>query len=196
MIFDFEELDSPTRYRLTAQTAVPRPIAWIVTQDTQINVAPFSYFTPLSSNPPTLIVSIGHKSTQEPKDTLRNIRKTKKCTICIAGEHQLEKLHFSSKELDANISEAKEFDINLNKIEENFPPMIEGSPVAYFCDFYEEISLKGSKTIPIILEIKKLFVENKIITDSKKLHIDFNPLARLGANYGFIGEKITAPKIP
>ncbi|MFK5882576.1 MAG: flavin reductase family protein [Sulfurospirillum sp.] len=196
MIFDFDKTEPSDRYKLTAQTAIPRPIAWIITKDKSINIAPFSYFTPLSSNPPTLIVSIGHKSSGEPKDTLRNIRNTKKCTICIAGETQLEKLHFSSKELDANISEAKEFDVKLKEAEVGFPPMVEGSPVAYFCEFYEEIDLKGSETIPIILEIKKLFVDDSAITDSKKLRIDFNPLARVGANYGFIGEKILAPKIP
>jgi len=82
MLFDFAKLDKAKRYKLMSSSIIPRPIAWIVTkQNDIINIAPFSYFTALSSNPPTLLVSIGHKRTDNtPKDTLRNIRETKKCT--------------------------------------------------------------------------------------------------------------------
>ncbi len=194
MTIDYKDIDSPSRYKLMANSVVPRPIAWIVTEDEVINVAPFSYFTPLSSNPPVMIVSIGHKSNGEPKDTLKNIRKTKKCTICIADANQFEKLHFSSKELAKNISEAKEFDIALKRVEKDFPPMIEGVPIAFFCEFYEEIELKESKTIPVIVEIKKEYIDDNCV--DKNLHVELNPLARVGANYGALSQKIPAPKIP
>ncbi len=194
MTIEYKNIEPATRYKLMANSVIPRPIAWIVTEDEVVNVAPFSYFTPLSSNPPVMIVSIGHKSSGEPKDTLKNIRKTKKCTICIADVKQYEKLHFSSKELAENISEAKKFDIGLEKIDENFPPMIKGAPIAFFCEFYEEIELKESKTIPVIVEIKKEFVQDECIDEA--LHVELNPLARIGANYGSVTEKIPAPKIP
>ena len=194
MTIEYKNIEPSDRYKLMANSVIPRPIAWIVTEDEVVNVAPFSYFTPLSSNPPVMIVSIGHKSNGEPKDTLKNIRKTKKCTICIADDTQFEKLHFSSKELENSISEADEFDIELEKIDDNFPPVIKGVPIAFLCEFYEEIELKGSKTIPIIVEIKKEFIQDDCI--DKALHVEFNPLARIGANYGAITEKIPAPKIP
>jgi len=194
MTIEYKDIDSAKRYKLMANSVIPRPIAWIVTEDEEINVAPFSYFTPLSSNPPVMIVSIGHKSSGEPKDTLENIRKSKKCTICIADDTQFEKLHFSSKELEKNVSEAKEFDIELEKIDEDFPPMIKGTPTAFLCEFYQEIDLKQSKTIPIIVEIKKQFIADKHI--DKALHVELNPLARVGANYASMTQKIPAPKIP
>lgn len=46
-----------------------------------------------------MIVSIGHKSDGSEKDTLKNLRETKKCTICMVDEAHLEAMHFSSKEL-------------------------------------------------------------------------------------------------
>lgn len=79
MILDYKELEDLNRYKVMSDTVVPRPIAWIVTEDGGvINAAPFSYFIPISSNPATLIVSIGQKESGIPKDTLANILKTKK----------------------------------------------------------------------------------------------------------------------
>ncbi|MGC9351076.1 MAG: flavin reductase family protein, partial [Sulfurovum sp.] len=99
MLIDFKGKTPTERYLLMANTVVPRPIAWIATQGEVLNLAPFSFFTPLSSEPPTMIVSIGHRSDGTPKDTLRNLRDTKKCVITIVDETHFEAMHFSSKEL-------------------------------------------------------------------------------------------------
>ena len=197
MLIDYKDKEPIQRYKLMSQTIIPRPIAWIVTKskDGILNIAPFSYFTALSSNPPTMIVSIGHKSDKSPKDTLKNIRETKKCTICIVDEKNLKKMHFSSKELSSQISEADVFDIKTKEILKDFPPMVENVPSAFFCEFYQEIDLKGSKTIPLIVEIKAQFLDDKIITDKEKITIDFNPLARVGKSYATLGKSITPPDI-
>jgi len=98
MFIDYREKAASQRYQLMAQSIIPRPIAWVVTEnDGVINVAPFSYFIGLSSEPATLLISVGHKSDGSEKDTLRNLRKSKKCTICMVDEELLEKMHFSSK---------------------------------------------------------------------------------------------------
>ncbi len=195
MLVDFSEIEAKERYKLMSGGIIPRPIAWIVTENKKgvINVAPFSYFTGLSSNPPTLIVSIGHKSSGEPKDTLKNIRESKKCTLCLTKEEQLEPMHFSSKELESGISEAVYFDIPTKKIVEDFPPIISEVPLAFFCTLYKEVELKGSKTIPLILEIKSEYIDESAI--DKDLRTDFSAIARLGGEYAFLSSKITPPKI-
>ena len=101
MIIDFQEKTPSERYNLMANSVIPRPIAWIVTQGEVLNIAPFSYFTPLSSEPATLMVSIGHRADGTPKDTLRNLREGKKCVVSIVDEKHFEKMNFSSKGLDA-----------------------------------------------------------------------------------------------
>ncbi|WP_223175432.1 flavin reductase [Sulfurimonas autotrophica] len=53
------------------------------------NIAPFNYFMGFSSEPATMIVSIGHKSDGSEKDTLRNIKESGKCTICMVDEAHL-----------------------------------------------------------------------------------------------------------
>ena len=197
MLFDYTQTDPKTNYKLMSQTIIPRPIAWIVTErNGVVNAAPFSYFTGLSSKPPTVIVSIGHKADGTPKDTLRNLRETKRGTICMVGPDQLEKMHYSSKALDEGISETETFDISLCRVAEGFPPMVEGSPVAFFCELFQEIDLPGSKTIPLVLQIKSQYLTDAIVVDPERLTIDFEPLARIGGSYALLGERLDAPEIP
>ncbi len=198
MIFDLKkETTINEQYKLMAQTIIPRPIAWVVTEDKGvINIAPFSYFIGLSSEPASVLISVGHKADGTPKDTLANIRKTKKCTICMVDEEHLEKMHFSSKGLDKEVSEAEIFSIKTAKIFDEYPPIIENVPCAYFCDFNQEIDLGGGSTIPLVLNVRHIYVKDENITNKEKLTIEFNPVARIGKSYALLGEEITPPVIP
>jgi len=198
MVIDYDEKELTQRYQLMAQTIIPRPIAWILTQDAKgtLNIAPFSYFMGLSSEPPTMIVSIGHKSDGSQKDTLKNLRETKKCSICMVDEPLLEKMHFSSKELPSDVSEVEEFNITTKQVLEEFPPMVEGVASAFFCELHQEIDLKGSKTIPMVVEIKAQYIDDAIIADKEKLTLEYQPVARVGKSYALLGKNITPPRIP
>jgi flavin reductase (DIM6/NTAB) family NADH-FMN oxidoreductase RutF len=196
MLVDFNDTATADRYKLMSQLVIPRPIAWIVSGDDVINLAPFSYFTPLSSQPATLLVSIGHRPDMTPKDTLRNLRTYKKGVICMVDESKLESMHLSSKGLDPTQSEAEVFDIAMKKVFDDFPPMVEGVKVAFFCEYLQEVDLQGSKTIPVILEIKHLYVDDMIISDKEKMSMELDAIARVGRSYAKIGEEKSAPPMP
>ena len=73
MIFDLtKDKEVNETYKLMAQTIIPRPIAWVVTEDEGVvNIAPFSYFIGLSSDPAICACfGIGHKADSTPKDTV------------------------------------------------------------------------------------------------------------------------------
>jgi flavin reductase (DIM6/NTAB) family NADH-FMN oxidoreductase RutF len=57
MIFDISELASQEKYRLLTGGITPRPIAWISTRSCENidNLAPYSFFTVASCNPPVLL---------------------------------------------------------------------------------------------------------------------------------------------
>ncbi len=196
MVIDFKDKALNEKYGLMAQLIIPRPIAWIVTEGEVLNIAPFSYFTGLSSNPPTMIVSIGHRPDGTPKDTLRNLRETRKCVVCMVEEEQLEMMHYSSKDLDAKTSEAEQFDIPVEMKIKAFPPMVKGVKAAFFCETLQEVDLQGSKTIPVIIEIKHLYIDDGIISDREKMSLELDAVARIGKSYARLGEKITPPQIP
>lgn len=196
MLIDFKEKQPNERYQLMAKSVIPRPIAWIVTQGEVLNVAPFSYFAPLSSEPATLMVSIGHRPDGRPKDTLRNLRESKKCVVCIVDEEHFEAMHFSSKPLVDTLSETDVFDIEMQKVLEDFPPMPKGIKVAFFCEYLQEVLLKGSNTIPVIIEIKHLYLDDKIISDKEKINLEFSSIARVGRGYASLREDIDTPDMP
>ena len=196
MLIDFKDQSSPERYKLMAGSVVPRPIAWIVTEGEVLNIAPFSYFTPLSSAPATMIVSIGHRANGEPKDTLRNLRENKKCVICMVDEEHFEAMHLSSKSLEEDESEFEVFDIATEKVFEDFPPMPRNIKIAYFCEYLQEVDLKNSKTIPTIVEIKHLYIKDEIISDKDKVSFEVDAIARVGHGYARLGDEVLAPKFP
>jgi len=184
-------------YKLMAQTIIPRPIAWVVTEDNGIvNVAPFSYFIGLSSDPASVLISVGHKADGTPKDTLYNIRKHQRCTICMVEEEDLTPMHFSSKGLTHQESEAAYFNIETTPMKEGYPPAIASAPVAYFCHLKQEIDLGGGTTVPLVLGVDEIFVNDDVIVDKERLTIAFKPVARIGKSYAFLGEEITPPAIP
>ncbi len=197
MLVDYNEKTLLQRYQFMSQSIIPRPIAWVVTEyEGVVNIAPFSYFMGLSSEPATMMLSVGHKSDGTQKDTLRNLRESKKCTICMVDGKLLEKMHFSSKELDASVSEAETFSIPLARPYGDFPPMVEGTPTAFFCEFYQEIDLKGSKTIPLVVEIRHQFIDDACISDRERMQISYDPVARVGRSYAMLSEEIAPPKMP
>ena len=197
MVVDYSDKVLTQRYQLMAQSIIPRPIGWVVTEcHGVVNLAPFSYFIGLSSEPATMLISVGHKSDGSQKDTLKNLRESKKCTICMVDRTLFEKMHLSSKELESGISEADTFDIALSRGQTGFPPRVVGTPTAFFCELYQEIELKGSKTIPLIVEIKYQYIDEDAIVDLDKMQIEFDPVARIGKSYALLGEVLNAPKIP
>ena len=197
MKIDYAKIPASDRYKLMAQSVVPRPIAWIVTEDEGVlNLAPFSYFTPLSSEPATLIVSVGHRPDGTPKDTLANLRKHGRCTLCLVSPELLEPMHYSSKALSHEESEVKRFDIPMTGIFEGFPPMVEGAPSAFACTLLQEVDLEGSRTRPLILKIEEQYIDDSCVVNPERLYLDCDLIARVGPNYVRLGEWIKAPEIP
>ena len=86
------------RYHLLTQAVIPRPVAWILTADEKglTNLAPFSFFAPVCSDPATFVVSVGHKPDGNEKDTYNNLRTTGVCVVHIAAADQVEVLNQSS----------------------------------------------------------------------------------------------------
>ena len=61
MQLDFSALTPAERYRWLTSTVTPRPIAWVSTRSHEgvSNLAPFSFFQVISSDPPTLLINVG-----------------------------------------------------------------------------------------------------------------------------------------
>lgn len=180
MFIDFQETNTNEIYNIFSNCVYPRPIAWILTQDKVLNLAPFSYFIPVSSNPPTFFISIGQKKDKSPKDTLANLLNTKKATICIPNQTFIKEVENSAFSYEKNISEVNELKLETTKILDNFPPIIKGVQIAFFATLREVLKLNSTST-PLFLDVKSAFLDDKIIDENSK--ITALTLGRVGDKY-------------
>jgi len=196
MIINFSDYNASQRYHLMTQTIIPRPIAWVLTNSTNgnnnqnnLNLAPFSYFTAISSEPALLMLSVGKKPNGDIKDTLTNVLKNKKMVIHIAGENLADIVTQTAASLDHGDSELTTIsDEVLNTVPfDGFTlPRLAQCDIAYGCELFEIKEIGDVPQTLIFVEVKQLYVSPKVTTvnDGRvKIHADsVNPLARLGAS--------------
>jgi flavin reductase (DIM6/NTAB) family NADH-FMN oxidoreductase RutF len=107
---DASDLDARAIYALMTGLIVPRPIAWVTTTNAEgvINLAPFSYFSGLGSDPPMVTLGIANKRDGVAKDTLRNIRETRCFCVNLVEEQHAVVMNATSAELPPNVSELEQ----------------------------------------------------------------------------------------
>src|SRR3546814_15771899 len=88
---------------------VPRPIAMITTEseDGTVNVAPYSYFMPVTGSPPLLAVTMGgrRESGPTPKDTWRNTARTGEFVVNIPTDAMRDHIATAAMEFPADVNE-------------------------------------------------------------------------------------------
>jgi flavin reductase (DIM6/NTAB) family NADH-FMN oxidoreductase RutF len=87
---------------------VPRPIAFVSTVDASgaRNLAPFSFFTGCSANPPVVCFSTTVRTGPVPlKDTLRNVRESGEFVVNVVSEEFAEQMNACSADVPPEIDE-------------------------------------------------------------------------------------------
>ena len=95
---------------LLSQLVVPRPIAMITTLDASggLNVAPFSYYMPISGEPPMVAVTVGasREATEAPKDTWVNLGLSGEFVINVTTVELAEHIETVAREYPSEVNEA------------------------------------------------------------------------------------------
>ena len=101
MIIYPETIGAQEMYKILIGSVSPRPIAWVSTISVTgvSNLAPFSFFTVASANPPVLCFSPLYNDKALPKDTLNNIRQQKEFVINTVSHKDLNVMSQSSHAL-------------------------------------------------------------------------------------------------
>lgn len=200
MKLDFKTLSPNQCYGAMIQTIVPRPIAWVLSDngDGSFNVAPFSFFTGICSDPPLLMLSVGKKDEAEEKDTRVNIRERRNFVLHIASTRHIDQVNKTSATLAHGESEIDVANLELISID-GFPlPRIVGCDVAFACELYRIDEIGSVPQAVIYGEIQSIIVDDKLIVPHPKgyFQVDstiLDPLSRLGGNnYGSLGGVLVA----
>ncbi|OLQ89851.1 protein/domain typically associated with flavoprotein oxygenase, DIM6/NTAB family protein [Vibrio ponticus] len=186
MNIDMSTLSSTQAYHLMTQTLVPRPIAWVLTESGSgnYNLAPFSYFTAVSSTPPLLMFSAGNKPTGEPKDTVRNAIETGKMVIHIAGAELAEKVTQTAATLPHGESEVEAAQLSVTPFHAFELPRLQDCQIAFACRLYEVKPIGDAPQHLVFAEIEQIYIDSQVTqSQEERLQLDtlaVNPLCRLG----------------
>jgi flavin reductase (DIM6/NTAB) family NADH-FMN oxidoreductase RutF len=206
MIIDFQQQQPSNCYHIMTQTIIPRPIAWVLSENStepatnadsnenhRYNLAPFSFFNAVCSDPPLLMLSIGKKSDNTPKDTRENLLSGRDFVVHIANVSQADVLSQSSVESDYGDSEVSASQLALVDFPGSPVPRLQDCSVAYHCKLYDSHTIGPNEQAIIYAEICHLYIDDAAIEEkNNRFIIDaqaINPLLRLGANqYASMGE--------
>jgi len=184
-------------YKLLSGIVVPRPIAWISTigKDGIRNAAPFSFFTGISTKPPTIGFSIGLRKGKK-KDTLKNIEYSRDFVINIVDESLAEKMNITAVDFPSAVDEIKEAGLTALSSDKVKSPRIAESPLNLECNLLKILILGTSRHRFVIGEIVKYHIKDDLVSEYR---IDFsktNPLGRLaGSMYCKVEDFIEMPRI-
>lgn len=202
MILELDLMSMNSVYHVLTQIIIPRPIAWILTEheDGQYNLAPFSYFSAVCSDPPIMMISLGKKPDGSEKDTYTNVLERKNFIIHIAGEDLAESVTKSSTVLDKNQSEVDLCGLKTAHVDGFALPRVVGPKIAMSCSFYEEKSMGNSGQHLIFGLIEKVWLDDSVVAVSENGRININatavePIGRLGGSeYTTFGKVLNIPR--
>lgn len=180
-------------------TIVPRPIAFVTTvsESGVVNLAPFSFFTGVSSNPPCLAVSIARKPNGEKKDTLKNIEATDQFVVNTASEWLVEPLVHCGAEFPSEVDEMKTAGLTPLPAVKVRPPRVKEAAVHFECENVGVLEVgeggAGSSTL-VVGRIVLAHVSSAVYKDGKVDFTTLKPISRLGGiTYGLIGQTFDIP---
>lgn len=188
MNVSLSSLSSNSIYHLMTQTVIPRPIAWVLTenQDSSLNLAPFSYFNAVCSDPPLCLLSMGKKPNGEQKDTVANLQVGAPCIVHIAQTQHADAVTATAATLTYGESEVEANQIEL--VEHLHWPLkrIADCPIAYYCKVHSLQQIGNAPQQLVFLEALELYIDDQVANENNgRIVVDalkVNPLARLGAS--------------
>lgn len=182
-----KDLNAKEIYKLLSGSVIPRPIAWLTTQNEAglVNAAPFSFFSIASSTPPLLSVSF-----TADKDSLNNLLATKEAVVHLVSSDNVEQMNATAARLAANISEVEQLGLELLPSEMVSVPSLKNSKVRFETRLYKHVPLEHDGHL-VLLEVVNFLFDDDVL-DDEKFYIDakaLDPIARLAGNqYGKLGD--------
>lgn len=198
MDVDLRTLETKNAYKLLTGSVVPRPIAWVSTIDEEgiFNLAPFSFFTVASRQPPMLCISIGpgvEKREGTLKDTLVNIQNAKEFVINIVPSRLGNAMQKSSENVEREVDE---FALaGLTPIESKVvrPPRVGESPISIELELNRIIPLGNDHLV--IGNVVHYHIKDEYYLGNYKVNLEkLDPLGRLAGNYSEIRDLFTLPR--
>jgi flavin reductase (DIM6/NTAB) family NADH-FMN oxidoreductase RutF len=188
MDLDPDDLAPQDRYKLMIGCIVPRPIAFVstVSPDGRPNLAPFSFFNGVGSNPMMVVFCPANRADGSEKDTLRNCKPvaeggTGQFVVNVAVEAYERGVAAAAEPLPYGESEFDLVGLTPAPSARVRPPRVAESPVCLECETVQVV--RTNPGVPgggnaVFGRIVHVFVRDDLV--NARLHVDPHRMAAIG----------------
>ncbi|MDP6418399.1 MAG: flavin reductase family protein [Candidatus Krumholzibacteria bacterium] len=188
MIIDPRETPFQDIHKLMIGSILPRPIAFVSTLSPEgvRNLAPFSYFTGVCSNPPTLAFAPARRGySGEVKDTLVNIRENGEFVVNIVSEEFAEKMVLCSTDYEPGVDEFEVSGLTALPSQLIHPPRLGEAHVSFECELEQIVNIgdgSAGSGFLVIGQIRLFHVSDEVYEDGR-IQVDrLRPLGRIAGD--------------
>jgi flavin reductase (DIM6/NTAB) family NADH-FMN oxidoreductase RutF len=164
-------------YRLMAAAIVPRPIAWVSTANRagQPNLAPFSFFNAVCSNPPTVLFCPGVRRAEPGgKDTYNNIRETGEFVINFVTDALAEAMNITAADVPPDVNEFVRAGLTAAPGKTVKAPHVAETPIYFECKLREIVTISeepGGGYI-VIGTVSYMHFDDTVIGEGNRVNFD------------------------
>lgn len=175
----------------------PRPIGWISTvgKSGVVNLAPYSFFNAVSTDPHFVMFSSGGR-----KDSQRNAEETGEFVCSLATYDLRDAMNRTSQHVGPDVDEMALAGLSPAPSTLVAPPRVAESPVAFECKYWRTVDLPGPDGGPgthaiVLGQVVGVHIDDTVIADGKVDVTRLKPIARLGyGDYAVIDEVFELPR--
>tara|TARA_Y100001936_G_scaffold99001_1_gene97320 strand:- start:69 stop:746 length:678 start_codon:yes stop_codon:yes gene_type:complete len=186
--FDPSQNSAADRQFLLSQLIVPRPIAMVSTigEDGVLNIAPMSYFLPITGSPMLVGVTMGLREDGDQKHTYLNALHTGDFVINVTSENLADEIEIVALESPHSADEYEMVSWNPCKSEKVVSPGISEARARLECEIREVVEL-GEAGVPfgevhlVVAEVVWVTFSNSILNEKGRIDPTLlEPVGRLG----------------
>ncbi len=200
---DVRTIPPQEAYRLIIGGIIPRPIAFVSTVSSKGigNLAPFSFFNGVSSNPPCVVISISRKPDGSKKDTLSNIEETGQFVVNSASEWISEALVHCAAAYPQGVDEMEKVGLTPLASTVVRPARVQECALQMECSLHQMVEIGDGSPGSTTLVIGKILMFHGADGVLKNGRIDaaaLRPIGRLGGiSYTTLGNvfDLEVPKV-
>jgi flavin reductase (DIM6/NTAB) family NADH-FMN oxidoreductase RutF len=165
---------------------VPRPIGWITTLSRAgiINLAPYSFFNGVASEPPMVMFAANGPPARPDKDTLKNCEETGEFVANMATWALREQMNRSSAPVAAEVEETALAGLDTEPAVLVKPPRVKAAPIHLECAVHQVVDLPctalGGRNAMVLGRVLGIHIRDEVLRDGLVDLAGIKPIARLG----------------
>ncbi len=190
-------------YKLLTAAVVPRPIAWVstVNLDGQPNLAPYSFFNGVCSNPPTVLFCPGiQRVTRTGKDTYHNVKATGEFVVNFVTDDLAEAMNVTAVEVPPEVNEFEQARLTAAPGTTVNVPHVAETPIYFECKLHEIVTISeepGGGYI-VIGTVTYMHFDDAIVQADNRIDFDaYKPVGRMtGPGYVHTTDRFNLERPP